>query len=129
MFVILTIQNSWGNITEIINLLDKDTLTGEQLEQNYIYLVEKWGEWEIAGNAGGAFSIHFINIKNAFFSGLMMVYLTLAITSLIVAVVVGKILFAKLAQYYSNNNQDMVNLATLQTNSVIHKNKKEEEWF
>lgn len=131
LFIILTVSNSWGNITEIINLLDKDKLTGEQISQNYQYLVEKWGEWVIIGQNGGTFSVRFIDIRKAFFSGLMITYITLAIICLIIAIAIGKILFPKLAQYYSDNNQDMVNMATLQTNAEIQRKKKnkDEEWF
>lgn len=130
-FVILTIRNSWGNITEIINLLDKDIYTGEELSANYKYLVEKYGEWIIIGKNAGVFSIQFIDIRQAFFSGLMVTYIVLSVVCLIIAVI-GKILFLKLAEYYSDNNQDMVNIATLQTNAEIQKNKKKsnyEEWF
>lgn len=130
LFLILTIKNSWGNIVEIIDLLDKDTLTGEQVSQNYQYLVEKWGEWVIVGGEGSAFSVRFVDIRAAFFSGLMITYITLAIICLIIAIVAGKFVFPKLAQYYNDNNQDMVNMATLQTNAEINKRKKkEEDWF
>lgn len=131
LFISLTISNSWGNITEIINLLDKDTHTGEQIAENYKYLVEKWGEWSIVFQEGSAFNIRFIDIKSAFFSGLMITYMILAVVSLCLCIILGKVLFPKLAQYFSENNQDMVNMATLQTNAEIQrkKNKKEEEWF
>lgn len=115
---------------EIFGLLDKESLTGEQLAENYAYLVNKWGEWTIVGENGGMFKVVFIDIRKALFSGLMIVFLALAITCLVLAVVVGKILFKKLAQLYSDNNQDMVNMATLQTNAEIKKQKsKKEEWF
>jgi hypothetical protein len=127
------IKNSVGNLTEIFDMLDKKTLTGEELSANYQYLIEKYGEWTIVGNNGGTFSVHFVNIKNAFFSGLMITYCVLSIVSFVVAIVIGKVLFPKLSQYYKDNNQDMVNIATLQTNAEITKNKKkknkEEEWF
>ena len=131
MFFMLMIKNSVGNITEIINLLDEDTLTGEQITQNYQYLIEKYGEWVIVGDAGGVFSIQFVNIGNAFFSGLATTFLTLGIICFAISIIVGKIVFPKLAQYYTYNNQNMVNVATLQTHAEITKNKKEkkEEWF
>ena len=132
LFVILTISNSWGNITEIIHLLDKDAFTGEEISQNYQYLIEKWGEWVIIGKNAGMFSVQFVDIRKAFFSGLMITYISLAIISICVAIIIGKILLPKLAQLYSDNNQNMVNMATLQTNSEIQKrNKKDkqEEWF
>ena len=132
LFVILTISNSWGNITEIIHLLDKDTFTGEEISQNYQYLIEKWGEWVIIGKNAGMFSVQFVDIRRAFFSGLMITYLSLSIVSVCVAILVGKILLPKLSQLYSDNNQNMVNMATLQTNAEIQKRKKrdkQEEWF
>lgn len=129
-FIILTIGNSWGNISEIIGLLDKNKLTGEQISQNYDYLVNKWGEWVIVGQNSSAFSVRFIDIREAFFSGLMITFIILAIICLLFAIVLGKIVFPKLAQLYSDNNQDMVNIATLQTNAEIQKQKnKKEEWF
>lgn len=132
MFFILMVQNSVGNITEIITLLDKDSLTGDQVQQNYQYLVDKWGEWTIVGENGGVFSIQFVNIQNAFFSGLMATFLTLGIVCLVISIIGGKIILPKLAQYYTDNNQSMVDIATLQTHAeVTKKNKKEskEDWF
>lgn len=132
LFVILTVSNSWGNVTEVINLLDKDIYTGEELSANYQYLVEKYGEWVIVGKNAGMFSIQFIDIRKAFFSGLMITYISLAVICFAVAIVAGKIVIPKLYQYYSDNNQDMVNMATLQTNAEIQKRKKKsdkEEWF
>ena len=128
------ITNSVGNITEIISLLDKDKYTGEQLQENYQYLIERWGEWVIVGKSANIFKIQFVNIGNAFFSGLMITFLVLGIVCFACSIVLGKILFPKLAQYYSDNNQDMVNIATLQTHAeVTKKNKKEksdkEDWF
>ena len=131
IFFILTVKNSWGNITEIISLLDKKKFTGEQLSQNYQFLVEKWGEWVVIGGNGGFVNVRFIDIREAIFSGLMITFIILAVVCLILAIVLGKIIFPKLAQLYSNNNQDMVNIATLQTNAEIRKKnkEKEEEWF
>lgn len=134
LFTILAISNSWGNITEIIHLLDKDVHTGEELSANYQYLIEKYGEWIIIGKNAGNFSIQFVDIRKAFFSGLMITYISLAVACFAVAIIAGKFILPKLAQYYSDNNQDMVNMATLQTNAEIQKQKnrkkdKEEEWF
>ena len=132
LFFILMVQNSVGNITEIITLLDKDSLTGDQVQQNYQYLVDKWGEWTIVGEDGDMFSIQFVNIQNAFFSGLMATFLTLGIVCLVISIIGGKVIFPKLAQYYTDNNQSMVDIATLQTHAeVTKKNKKgrKEDWF
>jgi len=124
------IRNSVGNITEIMSLLDDKKLTGEQIQQNYNILVERYGEWTIVGESGGIFSIHFVDIRQAFFSGLMITFLILSIICLAISIVLGKIVFPKLAQYFKDNNQDMVNIATLQTNAEINKKKnKKEEWF
>ena len=126
------VQNSVGNITEIITLLDKDSLTGDQIQQNYQYLIDKWGEWTIVGENGGVFSIQFVNIKNAFFSGLMATYLTLGIVCLVISIIGGKIVMPKLAQYYTDNNQSMVDIATLQTHAEVTKKEKKEskeDWF
>lgn len=132
LFFIFMIDNSVGNITEIISLLDGDVYNELELEQNYQMLVEKYGEWAIIGNEGSSiFTVRFIDIRQAFFSGLMMTFLVLSILCLAIAIIVGKIVFPKLAQLYTDNNQDMVNMATLETNAAVNKKKKskEEEWF
>lgn len=137
LFVSLTIKNSVGNVTEILSMLDKDTHTRQEIAENYGYLVEKWGEWTVIGHDGSAFEVAFINIGAALFSGLMKTYLVLTIISFSTAIIVGKVLFPKLSTYYKDHNQDMVNLATLETQSEIKKLKKnkdkdkdkEKEWF
>lgn len=135
IFVALMIKHSVGNVTEVINLLDKDTHTGQQLEENYAYLVDKYGEWKIVGRSNSVFSVQFINIKAALFSGLMKTYLILSVVCFLIAIIIGKILFPKLSQYLTNNNQDMANIATLRTNDEVMKLKeaqskeKEKEWF
>lgn len=131
LFFILMIQNSVGNITEIINLLDKNSLTGDQIQENYQYLIDKWGEWTIVGENGGVFSIQFVNIQNAFFSGLMTTFFILTMLCLSISIIFGKIILPKLSQYYTDNNQSMVDIATLQTHEKISKSKKENEgdWF
>lgn len=134
LFVSLTIKNSVGNVTEIIQLLDKDVYTRQEIAENYRYLVEKWGEWTVIGHDGSAFEVSFINIGAALFSGLMKTYLILTIISFSTAIIVGKVLFPKLSTYYKDHNQDIVNLATLETQAevkkIAKKNKdKEKEWF
>ena len=135
IFVALMIKHSVGNVSEVINLLDKDTHTGQQLEENYAYLVDKYGEWKIVGRSNSVFSVQFINIKAALFSGLMKTYLILSVVCFLIAIIIGKILFPKLSQYLTNNNQDMANIATLRTNDEVMKLKeaqskeKEKEWF
>ena len=129
LFFVLTVQNSIGNVFEIINMLDKKTLTGEVLAENYAYLVEKWGEWTIVGANGGAFRVQFIDIRNALFGGVMVTYMVLTIVSFILSLILGKLLFPKLAQLYKDVNEDMVNLATLETNAQIKQKNKDGGWF
>lgn len=127
IFAALTVRNSLGNVFEIFDMLDKKTHTGEILAQNYAYLIEKWGEWDIVGANGGAFRVQFIDIRNAMFGGLMVTYMTLAAVCFATAIILGKLLFPRLTQLYKDNNEDMVSLATLETNAQIK--KKKEEWF
>ena len=131
LFLILTVKNSWGNVSEVISMLDEDKYTGLEIEENYKELVEKWGEWTVVGDSGGVMKVEFIDIRNALFSGLMITYLSLTLTCFSIAIIFGKIVFPKLAQLYSENNQDMVNIATLQTHEAVKRNKKEkqEDWF
>ena len=117
------IKNSLGNIFEIFDMLDKKTLTGEVLAENYAYLVEKWGEWTIVGANGAGFRVQFIDIRNAMFGGVMVTYMALTIVSFILSLILGKLLFPKLAQLYKDVNDDMVDLATLETNAQMKKKK------
>lgn len=132
-FASLTIRNSIGNVTEIIQLLDKDVYTRQEIAENYSILVEKWGEWSIIGTNGSLFEVKFIDISNALFSGLMKLYLTFTLISFGIAIIVGKVLFPKLSDYYKDYNQDMVNLATLETQAEVKrmakKKEKDKEWF
>lgn len=109
---IFAIKNSFGNVAEIIKLLDDKVYTGEQLAENYSMLVDKWGEW-IIGNGGTGFQIKFINIGKALFSGLMIFYLTTSIVLIVSAFVVGKWLLPMLSKHITQNNQDMVNIKVL----------------
>lgn len=133
IFFILTVKNSIGNITEILNLLDKDIYTGEQLQENYAKLVEKWGEWEIIGENNAGLVIRYVNIGNALFSGLMVTYTILTIFSIVLAICIGKILLPQLAKMYVNINEEMVDVATLKTatkvDEVLDTKKSEREWF
>ena len=43
LFGSLAIKNSIGNVTEIIQKLDKDIYTRQEISTNYQELVEKWG--------------------------------------------------------------------------------------
>lgn len=118
--LILAIKNSFGNVAEIIDMLDTKKYTGEELQANYQFLVEKYGEWLI-GNGGSGFQITFVNIGHALFSGLMITDCVLCVLFLISAYVIGKWLFPKLSAQILLENQDMVNLTILKD----HEEKKE----
>lgn len=124
-------ENSVGNITEILQLLDKEVYSGEEIKANYDLLVEKWGEWEVVGEENSNFTIRYINIGNALFSGLMMTYLSFTIASFCAAIILGKIVFPLLVKMYKNNNDEMVDLATLKSASQIDAMTKKagKEWF
>lgn len=121
-------KNSVGNVTEILTLLDKDIYTGNEIEKNYAYLIEKWGEWEIIGGGTAGIVIRYVDVGNALFSGLMITYSTLTVISLCAAFVFGKIMFPMLAKHFKNNNEEMVNMATLKSAAQIDKMSKK-EWF
>lgn len=125
------IKNSVGNITEILELLDKEKYTGLQLEENYKYLVDKWGELEIVGKGYGGFTIRYVDVGNAFFSGLMITFGALTIISFLSALIFGKMIFPLLVKYYKNNNDELVDMATLKSASQIDEmsTKQKKEWF
>lgn len=118
--LILAIKNSFGNVAEIINMLDTKKYTGEELQANYQFLVEKYGEWVI-GNGGAGFQITFVNIGHALFSGLMITNCIFFVVFLVSAYLLGKWLLPKLSAQILTDNQDMVNLTILKD----HSNKKE----
>ena len=133
-FVYLTLKNSIGNIKEILYMLDKKIFNGEQIEQNYLYLIEKYGEWEIIGGKAGKFSIRFIDIKKAIFGSVMTVYFILCIVCFVIAIGIGHILFPMLSKYYEKSSKYIVDVATLETAEAIKEEKQkkknsEEEWF
>lgn len=118
--LILAIKNSFGNVAEIINMLDTKKYTGEELQANYQFLVEKYGEWAI-GNGGAGFQITFVNIGHALFSGLMITNCIFFVVFLVSAYLLGKWLLPKLSAQILLDNQDMVNLTILKD----HSKKKE----
>ena len=118
--LILAIKNSFGNVAEIINMLDTKKYTGEELQANYQFLVEKYGEWVI-GNGGAGFQITFVNIGHALFSGLMITNCIFFVVFLVSAYLLGKWLLPKLSAQILLDNQDMVNLTILKD----HSKKKE----
>jgi hypothetical protein len=125
-------KNSIGNVTEILHLLDKDVYSGEQIEANYAALVEKWGEWEIIGENNSGFVVRYVDVRAALFSGLMITYMVLSIVCLCLAIIIGKILFPRLAKMYTDSNSEMVDIATLKTMSQVEEmtgKKSQKEWF
>lgn len=114
--LVFALKNSFGNIIEICNLLENGKFTGEELSQNYAYLLEKYGEWRI-GNGGAGFLVNFINIGNALFSGLMITNCILAVVFFVSAFVLGKWLFPKIAEQILIDNQDMVNMVVLKNHN------------
>ena len=69
MFFVFALKNSIGNIIEIFDLLNKDKYNNIELENNYNFLVEKYGEI-VLGGANGGFAITFVNVKKALVNGL-----------------------------------------------------------
>ena len=100
-------------------MLESKNYTGEQLQENYAYLINKYGEWVI-GNGGAGFQITFVNIGHALFSGLMITNCILSVVFLVSAYVLGKWLLPKISAQILIDNQDMVNL-------VVLKNQKGKE--
>lgn len=121
-------KNSVGNVTEILDLLDKNVYGKEQLAVNYQKLVEKWGEWEIVGAGNAGLVIRYVNIGNALFSGLMITFSVFTVTSFVLAILLGKIVFPLLSKHFANMNEEMVDMATLRSASQIDKLSKK-EWF
>ena len=115
------IRNSFGNIAEIINLLDKKNCTGEELQANYQYLIEKYGEWVI-GTGGSGWTISFINIGRALFSGIMIMNCIFFVVCLTLSIL-SKWLLPKIAERIKDSSQDTVNIEVLKM--VDNNNKKE----
>lgn len=109
--LVFALRNSFGNVSEIMTLLDGDKYTEEQIAVNYTYLIEKYGEWVI-GNIKG-FKLTFIDIGNALFSGLMIVNCIMAVVFFFSAFILGKWILPMLANQMQTENQDMVNLTVL----------------
>lgn len=125
------IENSIGNITEILHLLDDEIYTSEEIAEHYAMLIEKWGEWEIIGADTGGLIIRYVDIRNALFSGFMITYTILFVVCIILSIAIGKILLPQLAKMYTNNNDEMVDVATLKSAQQINtlSTKKNKEWF
>lgn len=111
--LIFALKNSFGNIAEIMDLLDTKKYTGEELKANYDLLIDKYGEW-IIGTGGSGFTITFIHIGHALFSGLAVTNAICSVIFLVSAYVIGKWFLPRLSTQILTNNQDMVNLTILQ---------------
>lgn len=135
VFFCLAIRYSVGNVVEINKLLSVDSEIERQ--SNYDVLVEKWGKWYIVGDGRGVMDISFINIPKALFSGLMITFTTLTLIFLLLAVIIGKIILPMMAKTYTESNNELVDIATLNTLEQVNeisgkkeKNKKpKKEWF
>ena len=108
----LSIAISVGNFNEITTLLNDKLYTGEQLQENYSYLIEKYGEWVI-GNGGAGFTIQFVNVGRALFSPVMIFDFSMSIFFFLAAFILGKWILPKIAKQIDASNQDMVNLTVL----------------
>lgn len=117
--LLFALRNSFGNIIEICKLLETNNFTGEQLQNNYNYLIDKYGEWTI-GNGGKGFMISFVNIGKAMFSGLMITNCILSVVFFASAYLLGKWILPKISEQILLDNQDMVNMTIL-------KNQKNKE--
>lgn len=124
-------KNSVGNVTEILNLLDDDKWSGEEIRQHYTELIDKWGEWEIVGKDGAGIVVRYVDVRNAMFSGLAITFGSLMFVSLLFAIVFGKIVFPLLKKHYENTNDELVDIATLQSAAQINEmtKSKKKEWF
>lgn len=109
---VLAIRYSVGNVIEIIHMLNKKAFNGEQLQQNYEILIQKYGEF-VVGNGGMGFQIRFVNIGNALFSKMMVFYLITGLIMLGGAFVLGKWALPRIAREIDERNQDLVNLTVL----------------
>lgn len=135
-FLGLALKNSVGNVLNIIERLDKEIYTAAEIRQNYTDLAQRWGEWEIVGEENSVFTIRYINVANAMFSGVMKTFFALTIVALIVAILFGKIVFPALKKMHTINNEELVDLATLKSATQIdqltaqtNSRKSGKEWF
>lgn len=111
--IALAIRNSFGNIAEITELLDKNKYNSEEIADNYDLLVEKYGEWEIGFSRGGV-NLTFIDIKQALFGGFAVMNAVMGGVFILSAFLLGKWLLLLLAKSLEQENQDLVNYTILQ---------------
>ena len=110
--LVLSFRNSFGNVAEIIDLLDSSKYNDTEIAEHYHALVEKYGEWQIGSDSGG-FAILFINIKSAVFGGFAILTAIFSAVFLAGAFLLGKWLVPYWAKQLQDENQDMVNLTIL----------------
>lgn len=123
LFLFLTIQNSIGNVMDIISLLDSKKHTGVELQANYQMLIEKWGEWTI-GTGGSGFQASFIDIGNALFSGFAILNCIICLVWFFCAFM-SKWLLPKIAKQISDNNQNSVNMLVFKKEKEVKANENE----
>lgn len=132
VFLSLAIENSIGNVLEILDALDKEVYNATEIRENYARLAERWGEWEVIGEENDLFTIRYINVANALFSGVMKAFVTLSMISLAIAIICGKIIFPYLHKVYENYNTELVDMATLKSAQQIDEmttGGRRKEWF
>ncbi len=118
------LHNSFGNIAEIMDLLDNDKYTNVEIQQHYNMLCEKWGVWTI-GTGGSGFTISFVDIRKALVNVPLIVNGILSIIFVALAFVFGKWFLPMLSKHISEGNTDMVNLTILKNSENKQENKKE----
>lgn len=101
----------------------------EQANKNYVYLEKKYGEWEIYGQESSIIKVDIIDYRNALFGGITQAYLILTIVFFTSAIVFGKLVFPLLTKTYRAANEQMADLAAIQTSEIVKEKKNKGEWF
>ena len=117
---LLAIRYSIGNVIEIVKMLDKKAYNGQELQTNYNYLIQKYGEF-VVGNGGMGFQVKFVNIGAALFSKLFVFYFIVFGIMLAGAFIIGKWALPKIAKGIDERNQDLVNLTVLRNQDESEK--------
>ena len=110
--LVLAIRGTFGNLAELIALLDNEKYNGSELQNNYNYLITKYGEWVI-GNGGAGFTIRFVDVKQVAFSGFVLFIFLMSVLLITSAFVLGKWVLPRLANQIEQENQNMVNRTIL----------------
>lgn len=77
----------------------------------------------------GGLQIKYVDISKAFFNGASKTFLTLTIVSFVASVIFGKIVFPQLSKTYLSANEQMADLAAIQTSEIVKEKKNKGEWF